>query len=467
MENYFFKQTYKPDIPDLTGNGNDFSFCNETLYRIDKNKCEVILADYEQIRQDFENLFIKDKNIKNCTINEINEWLLSNFAIISETNLNYYEEIMEPFENINKIIEKQVENKTCRPYSHGRGIVYIINENPAIYVDLKGVGIGPRYKSKNDFINKKEYQKPENTTHGNGLFTLSESIYEFIMERMIREILNKSSIMKFYNIETVRSYAVIKLPIRDKLQKDVVSIYVRQAHKRDYSKERMSVKMYNMNRNKDRLPLIPSIIIQSQFAYYGIATHASCFWILPGYKNFINIQCTNIGNLPLEWNDLWNQFLCHTITNDEFKNEIHYGKYKNKSIHIFDFNHYGVISKNNEILEHIANQKNISKKTIQYYNHIWKRCNNIDESFYIKKCTGNDTTFCCVGSVQDNIISMNIITFQEIIENFIKKSCEISIDYLIEYLNAIKNHILLSKEETIWSYDKPFYEEIFEEKDCK
>ena len=174
---------------------------------------KVVIANYQLIRNDFKNLL----NLKN---NEIDQWLIKNFAFIAKTQKDAAIQVNSPIETMEDDDEKAIIG--YRPWSHGRAIL-MPAEGVDFLVDVKGIGA----------------KNPKNEDHANGLVSLGEAIREFTWEQGINIILKD-----FLNLDhtVVGTYAIIDPgfyicwddPGQCK-DKSRAALYIRQSHSRHIS----------------------------------------------------------------------------------------------------------------------------------------------------------------------------------------------------------------------------------------
>jgi len=130
----------------------------EVTVKVDAAK--VMIADYDLIRKDF-------PSTKKMNEEQINEWLLKNFAYISKSQT--------PPNTVNTPIPTtpSLQRIGYRPKSYGRALVFTDLLNQGL-VDIKGSGS----------------KHPTQKSHQNGLLTTGEGLREFIYEKLVQKILN-------------------------------------------------------------------------------------------------------------------------------------------------------------------------------------------------------------------------------------------------------------------------------------
>lgn len=163
-------------------------------------KPKVILADYEAIKEDFEELRFSNND-------EIDEWLIKHSALIAKSQTGQ--------STVNSLIHTNgVVIQGYRPAEYGRAAVFRAGSG---LLEVKGIGA----------------VDPLLVDHKTGLATLGEVIREFAYEKLVRRILAHAGAP----VTTVRCYAVID-PGFDVMQRksspDPAGLLVRQAHERFY-----------------------------------------------------------------------------------------------------------------------------------------------------------------------------------------------------------------------------------------
>jgi hypothetical protein len=252
---------------DIQNNNINVIFKENNIYEI-KN-AEILIADYDRLRHDF--IYFKDK-----TEIEINDYILKHCAIMTSSNVEKKDILYK--NELNLQLKKNIDNYSYfRPPNYGRALVFIDNLNN-VQFDMKGVGVGKYFKKNddNEFYQSVDYL-PSHTSHKNGCFPLGEAIQEYFNEHNFRNIIRHSDIMRMYNIDTLKSYAIIKLNIKlsDGFNTEI-GIYVRQV----------------VNREIDLFNLKNKLFFSTIFSMYGIGSHANG----GNYINmieYINVQGSN------------------------------------------------------------------------------------------------------------------------------------------------------------------------------
>lgn len=158
----------------------------------------IVVADYTLLKRDFPHL-------KNKSTNAIDNWILSNVALMSESQIGQTEVNTE-------IVAEQVTRTAFRPPNYNRALVFNVDGG---MIDGKGFGA----------------PHPAQYDHGNGLATLGEMLREFLYQKLVQRIFDYSSSSN----KTVGSYAVIDWGFRVKHADGTTSpagAILRQAHRR-------------------------------------------------------------------------------------------------------------------------------------------------------------------------------------------------------------------------------------------
>lgn len=141
----------------------------------------IALADYAQIRADFENL-------QRLSDVEIDQWLLQNAVRISSAQINSTTNDPIPADG--------TQSSALRPVSCGRASVFRLSEGTdtergARLIESKGTGTF----------------QPKKGSHSNGLSTFAEALREYHYEKLVRTILDHQDVPT----TTVPVYAVVRL----------------------------------------------------------------------------------------------------------------------------------------------------------------------------------------------------------------------------------------------------------------
>jgi hypothetical protein len=174
----------------------------ETMLHVDGAR--VVFADYALLQRDFAQL-------RGASPAVIDEWLLRNAAVISESQAQQ--------STVNTPIRLSgAKVSAYRPPLYGRAVVVQVGNAPEGMLDVKGTGVGPRIK-------------PVNQAHANGLLALGEALTNIAF----REVMDMIFTVAGSGFSTVSEYALIDLGF------DVCDLFgpatpacvqVRQAHRR-------------------------------------------------------------------------------------------------------------------------------------------------------------------------------------------------------------------------------------------
>jgi hypothetical protein len=239
-------------------------FQENIIYQIEN--AEILIADYLRLRSDFD--YFKDKSDL-----EINNYLLQNCAVMSKGNFEKKDIMYDNHEHINLKLKKNIHNY-YRPPNYGRSLVFV-DEINKIEFDMKGCGVNRYFKKTDDSIiyNSVDFM-PSHRSHKSGCFPLGEGIEEYFNEHNIRNIIKHNDIMKTYNVDTLKSYGIIKLNISlSDNEHTQICIYLRQT----------------VNRHIDLFDIENRLKFSTIFSSYGIGSHAKdkCYINLIEY---INVQ---------------------------------------------------------------------------------------------------------------------------------------------------------------------------------
>lgn len=259
---------------------------------------EMLLIDYQQLKNDF----VYFKTMKD---EEIDSYILSRCAIISvknyEARMNLYANMDNQY-NIFSGPDKFKNVKYYRPANYGRSLVMTETiGDETIQLDIKGVGTGKYYKILDDGTFQIVDYAPIVASHRTGVFPLGEAIEEYFNEHIFRHIISNDAYLTALKIDSLRSYAVIKLNIRlndDKYTE--LAVYVRQATNR-------KIDLFN-EQNK--------LMLSTVLSWYGMGSHYS-------YGHYLNI----IKYLNLQGTEDYNE--------DEMINNT-----INKYVYVIDFSGY-------------------------------------------------------------------------------------------------------------------------------
>ncbi len=189
--------------------------------------------------------------------------------------------------------------------------------NDLLSFDIKGVGLNTFYESIDNnvgeysirYINKlPTFEKG----HSSGFISLHDCIHEYLFENIIYNITQKSKLLQYLNVSTIKSYCVIDTGLID-INGNKIGIYIRQPHKR-YINEKNIL-------NKES-----SLLIQSQYSLYGINTFQTGLYKLLSK----NIQGTDNIKVVID-DEFWEKF------NKNIKIDL-------EPIYIFDYGHYTMSS---------------------------------------------------------------------------------------------------------------------------
>lgn len=244
--------------------------------------------------------------------------------------------------------------------------------NDLVAFDIKGVGLNTFYESIDNnvgeysirYINKlPTFEKG----HSSGFISLHDCIHEYLFENIINNITQKSKLLQYLNVSTIKSYCVIDTGLID-INGNKIGIYIRQPHKR-YINEKNIL-------NKES-----SLLIQSQYSLYGINTFQT------GLYKLLSKNIQGSDNIKVIVNDeFWEKF------NKNIKIDL-------EPIYIFDYGHYTMSSTifadiNQNVykaeIDIYAKDKNSDLRNKYYnlplfndiYNLIkqnWQRCNIINQ----------------------------------------------------------------------------------------
>lgn len=140
----------------------------------------IILADYALIRRDF-------KNTLSMSNDQIDQWLLSNSAFVSDAQANQTV-VNTPIEPLKNEAGENVTKTAYRPQGYGRALVFQTDDDSLI--DVKGSGAR---------------SNPVRESHRTGLASLGEMIREFLFQKKVQQILEFTG----SGYQTVGCYAVI------------------------------------------------------------------------------------------------------------------------------------------------------------------------------------------------------------------------------------------------------------------
>ena len=158
----------------------------------------VVVADYVLLKKDFPQLVGKSND-------EIDTWLLSKTALLSETQLGQTAVNSE-------IVSEPAIQTAFRPHQYNRALVFKVDGG---LIDGKGFGA----------------TKPLQQDHSNGLATLGEVLREYLYQKLVQKIFNFEGV----SLTTVGSYAVLDWGFREKHADGSTSeagAILRQAHRR-------------------------------------------------------------------------------------------------------------------------------------------------------------------------------------------------------------------------------------------
>lgn len=196
---------------------------------------EVAWANHAAIRRDF-------PSISHYSNSQIEQWLLDNFAYISQEQikLDNIRNTPIPFD------QNQQPKMIIRPHGWNRAAIiesFDAQEKTIGLVDVKGIGHGKRTSAKIE-AQVREFKEVtiKNDTdalnrlrirdHSDGLMSFGEAVAEVTRQSAVQRIFEMEG-LAVLGLETVESYAIIALPF-DILKKDGESIpaalYLRQAH---------------------------------------------------------------------------------------------------------------------------------------------------------------------------------------------------------------------------------------------
>ena len=174
----------------------------ETMLHVDGAR--VVFADYKLLRRDFAQL-------AGASTNAIDEWLLRNAAVVSESQAKQAA-VNTPIRTSGATVS------AYRPPLYGRAVVVQVDGETECMLDVKGTGVAPKVK-------------PANTAHANGLLALGEALTNMAIREAMELIFRAAG----NGFSTVPDYAVIDLGY------DVCGLFgpatpacvqVRQAHRR-------------------------------------------------------------------------------------------------------------------------------------------------------------------------------------------------------------------------------------------
>jgi hypothetical protein len=193
----------------------------ETVLRLAQPR--VVFTDYEVLQHDFPELrgdalvrahprLARTSGQKRlaATHQLIDDWLLHNAAFISERQAGQ--------SRVNTSIQTTGERITAyRPPRYGRAVVIELRNAPGL-LDLKGAGVAPD-------------AEPAHRPHSHGLLSLSDALYDVMIQRIIDEILRRAR-TEFWSVPV---YGLIDLGfeiVNRKGQRSPACIQVRRAHRR-------------------------------------------------------------------------------------------------------------------------------------------------------------------------------------------------------------------------------------------
>jgi hypothetical protein len=413
-----------------------FNIGRQLMYNV--NSAYVALADYNLLKNDIPDL-------RNLSNSEIDIWLLERAGIMSEGNVkdNNHKIVFIDSQNENFILKEKQNIHYVRPPGYGRGVVMIENlgKPNEIILDMKGIGIGPYYKILSNQNNEIKYDlktstkpgEPIITNHADGVFPYNEALMEFFSENIVRTITNTSPIFDFFNIRTVKSYAVINLGIKIKNRNDHAAVYVRQSSNR-------KIDSFNTDDKK---------FVQSVLSYYGISAFDS-YGDYTFMTNNINLQGTDNIFFTKEKLQIYKKWYDIKKNNPENKmlTEL---QNENYPVFLLDFSHYyffnydkmlelqnvtikdkikdnlkqNIFINNREIIKLISSNIDLRNSFIDYILNL-KLINHLPQEtiFFIsnirqKKLTFNSVLNQIIDLFLPNIISTNDIYIKNTIDYYL------------------------------------------------
>lgn len=400
------EQQYKPEQYQIIKNPENINtgqflkdnfVSNDTKHMKIIKDASVLIADYNQLKEDFD--FFKNKSN-----NDIDEYLLSHVAVFSDKYPDIYREQFQNYVPVNHT--KQPDScRFYRPQNYGRAVVFRDMKNN-IQMDIKGVGRGRYYKHIIGDKPKESDKSPMlGNSHSDGLLSIHNSIGEYFGERVLRLATDTNPIFKYLNVHTIRSYGIISLNLIISGLNHTASLYLRQSSLR----------------NIDQLQEQDKFYFQNSLSWFGISSYDSNGSRLMINKN-LNIQ-TNI-NINIQRNQ-FEELYSSKIESINDKNinyiSIFNPKYTNNERHpsfILDFGHYYFLDEANFENIYVDFLKNsiLEKATYKIVEIFIKNNTLID---YSKYSIDNNYSFLdgILNFFKLNVVSQNTIkliqSFQE------------------------------------------------------
>ena len=237
----FADEPLRPTQPDQLLRNADQTF-EDRFVRV--TDAHVAWADYAALRRDFPQLRAQ-------TQAQIDQWILENFAYISERQLG-----LNGIRNSAIPASTGTTKKGYRPPYYGRAAVLEAHDGGLI--DIKGNGLGDdanvasqrnSWKAVLEGRGSMEYIR--NRDHSDGLMSLGEAIAEVTRQNAAQKLFDLENAKAAAQLQTVESYFVIALPfdiLKGRQDRIPAALYGRQAHVGRFQntlKERVPAAIYS------------------------------------------------------------------------------------------------------------------------------------------------------------------------------------------------------------------------------
>lgn len=282
-------------------------------------KVKVVFKYRALIEKDFGEFY---PSMKFWSNEKMDEWLISHFAIMADTQLQseHGQALSDAFYTKDK---SSLKVKAYRPIDYGRALVVRIEDpkgRELPLVDVKGSGA----EAPSNLFYEQEIAKQFQhifvegvISHSNGLLNLTEGIHEYFMEKAANMVLehSKQNGVKFeYPVYTIPSYAVLDLGVDIRFSKSIrmpSGLILRRSHLRGGKIGTISGAAITSNKmlyphesevshkNYFSKNLSHVIKLERNFLRYGLATgsyrktkHSFC-----GHRYVSNLQFSTGGGL--------------------------------------------------------------------------------------------------------------------------------------------------------------------------